>query len=656
MSDLTTFNSHLQSLVDSGAHSEGWLLYESLETPMPRDDRLGGLCLWYQGKYEDAKIPFYRAVQRGEVDAMIDLIAIHSQLNELSEALEWIETSRRYDLSREIRIRVLLYESELYLKQGKSRQAIKVLKQAWVQVNIIDNSANLIAKVAQSLAAAFQSVGDDGKALEYLEKALQKTTGFWETVLKVTQAYAATGSGDFRLAQSNLLNTQEASEANQTLKTYHLITNGNFAVVCKKFDHASQQFKAAILAADRIDNKLYQLQSRTWASATHIASNNLDQARAVLMPLAHLELAPAEEAMLKLRQGVLHMAMNEHAAARAALEHAVSHFSTLEHKRELSWSMLRLAELHLECGDATLANHTLERVSDVANEVGGTAFLVSELNLMGVEAVTKLSMVASVYAMHSLAPTLEPGRLVSIPLDSRPLVRRLRVITLGKPMLLAGDRNVTPRLNKAMELISYLVLHPQSSLERILDAVFPDSDAKAAANYFHQIRHKLTRDVPELRVAQDKQTKLYSIDTGTIPLESDYEDVVKLLNHATQNELHQALEIYRGAFMPHIESEWAEEVRNNVEWLLVRSGLRVVQDLYDRGNFEDCRKLTEKLRKVAPLDAGLGELLVRATNEIDGLLAAKRTLTDMERYFNAEVGELPPGLESLKRDFKLNIN
>lgn len=656
MSDLTNFNSQLQSLVDIGAYSEGWSLYESLESLTSRDDRLGGLCLWYQGKYEDAKIPVYKAVQRGEVDAMIDLVAIHSQLNELSEALNWIQTSQKYDLSRETRVRILLYESELYLKQGKSRQAIKTLKQAWVQANIIDNSVDLIAKVAQSLAAAFQSVGDDKKALEYLDKALQKTTGFWATILKITQAYAAIGFGDFCLAQSNLLDTQEASEANQTVKTYHLITDGNFAVVCKKFGHASQQFKTAIQAADKVDNKLYQLQSRAWASATHIAIGNLDQARAALMPLAHLELAPPEEALLKLRQGVLHMAMNDHAAARVALEHAVSHFSTLEHKRELGWSMLRLAELHLESGDTTLANHTLERVSDVANEVGGTAFLVSELNLMGHEAVTKLSEVASAYAMHSLAPTLEPGRLVSIPLDSRPLVRRLRVITLGKPMLLAGDRNVTPRLNKSMELIAYLVLHPQSSLERILDAVFPDSDAKAAANYFHQIRHKLTRDVPELRVAQDKQTKLYAIDTGTIPLESDYEDVVKLLNHATQTELHLALEIYRGAFMPHLDSEWVEEVRNNVEWLLVRSGLRVVQDLYDRGNFEDCRKLTEKLRKVAPLDAGLGELLVRATNEIDGLLAAKRTLNDVEKYFVGEVGELPPGLESLKRDFKLNIN
>ena len=656
MSDLTILTSPLELLVADHKYCDAWALYQITDSPSPNDDWLAGQCLWSLGRYEEAKIPFYKAAQRGEVRAAVDMIAIHLNLNEFAEAEEWIESSKQLCLQPKDCISILQFESDLQVKLGRTRLAVKTLKKAWVQANVLMDAGNLLPRVAQSLAAALQSLGADDKALEYLDKAIFKTQGFWGTILKITRAYAAIGVGDFVLAQENLSQTQKLSEVNETVSTYHIIASGQFLTSQKKFDEAILHFKRAIQLADDIDNREFQVLAKTWASATHIATGNLDQARAVLMPLVHLELAPAEEAMLKLRQGVLHMVGSDHDAARVALEHAVSHFSTLEHKRELGWSMLRLAELHLESGDPTLANQTLERVSDVANEVGGTAFLVSELNLMGLETVTKLSEVASAYAMHSLAPTLDQGRLVTIPLDSRPLVRRLRVITLGKPMLLAGDRNVTPRLNKAMELISYLMIHPQSSLERILDAVFPDSDLKAAANYFHQIRHKLTRDVPELRVAQDKQTKLYSIDTGTIPLESDYEDVVKLLNHATQNELHQALEIYRGAFMPHIESEWAEEVRNNVEWLLVRSGLRVVQDLYDRGNFEDCRKLTEKLRKVAPLDAGLGELLVRATNEIDGLLAAKRTLTDVEKYFVGEVGELPAGLERLKRDYKLNIN
>ncbi len=656
MSDLIPLSSHLELLYQNSRYADGVNFYEASGVTTPREDRFGGLCLWSLGKYEEAKIPLYKSIQRGYADATVDLIGIHLQLNEFTEAQEWIELSWKLELSPLNRIEILISESDLYVKLGKSRLAVKALKKAWIQANITTDPANSISRVAQSLAVALQSLGEDSKAIEYLNKAILKSNEFWKTILRITLANSLMSTGDLVKAQLNLQSTQKASESNGVISAYHLIADGQFSVICKQFDQSVARSATAIQASEKIDNRQFQLESRAWASATHIATGNLDQARAVLMPLAHLELAPAEEALLKLRQGVLHLASSDMIAARAALEHAVSHFSTLEHKRELGWSMLRLAEFHLVTGDPTLANQTLERVSDVANEVGGTAFLVSELNLMGLATVTKLSEVASVYAMHALAPTLEPGRLVSIPLDSRPLVRRLRVITLGKPMLLAGDRNVTPRLNKAMELISYLVLHPQSSLERILDAVFPDSDAKAAANYFHQIRHKLTRDVPELRVAQDKQTKLYAIDTGTIPLESDYEDVVKLLNHATQNELHQALEIYRGAFMPHIESEWAEEVRNNVEWLLVRSGLRVVQDLYDRGNFEDCRKLTEKLRKVAPLDAGLGELLVRATNEIDGLLAAKRTLTDVEKYFNAEVGELPPGLESLKRDYKLNIN
>jgi tetratricopeptide (TPR) repeat protein len=656
MSDLTAITSELQTLVKSGAHTEGLSVYESLSNPTALEDRLGGQCLWSLGRYEEAKIPLYRALQRGELEAAVDLISIHVHTNDFIEAQEWIDSALTLGLPAKSQIKILFSQGDLYVKTGKNRQAIKTLKKAWVQANIIEEDKGLVSQVAQSLVAALQSVGSDHEALDYLGKALNKTNSFWETILKISQAYCAIGVGDYILAQQSLQQTQKSSEANLSVSSYHLIAEGIFRVSQKEFDVAARQFELAIQASERVDNREFQLLSRTWASASHLGMNDLDQARAVLMPLKQLELSPAEEAIRRLRLGVLHLTGAELQRAKIDLEAAALTFNTLEHQRELGWSLLRLAQWYLESGEEKLANETLERVADVANGVGGTAFLVSELNLMGLEVVQRLGAIASRYAMHALAPVLEPERNVSIPLDSRPLVRRLRVVTFGKPMLLAEDRNVTPRLNKAMELIAFLLINPQSSLERILDAVFPNSDLKAGANYFHQIRHKLTRDVPELRIVQDKQTKLYMLDSGTVPLESDYEDVVKLLNHATHTELHQALEMYRGAFMPHLESDWAEEVRNNVEWLLVRSGLRVVQDLYDRGNFEDCRKLTEKLRKVAPLDVGLNEMLVRATNEIDGLLAARRTLTDVEKYFNAEVGELPTPLENLKRDFKLNLN
>jgi tetratricopeptide (TPR) repeat protein len=648
--------SQLEDYVKKGDFAHGWAFYQNLEHPTALEDQLGGKCLWGQGLYEEAKIPLYRAVQRGQLSAAVDLIAIHLQLNEFTDAQGWVETSQQLDLSSREQVRVLMFHGDLLQKMGQVRLTINILKKAWLQANLLDEDVYVTAQVAQSLAAALHDVGRDREALRYLNRVIRKTEGVWNTFLRITRAYASIGSGDEEQARLDLLETEHSSQQTPFLMTYRLIVTGFHMIAHRQTHEAMRQLELAVHNAEQIDLKEFQVTSAALLCAVYASHSSYDKARAVLMPLTNLDLSPAEEAIRQLRIGQLHAASRDLEGARIALESAVATFSTLERQRELSWALLRLAHLHLERGDRRLANQTLERVSDIANAIGGTIYLLPELNLMGLEVVKQLAEIASPYAMHALLPVVEPDKSVTVPLESRPLVRRLRIVTLGKPQLLADDRNVSPRLNKAMELISYLILHPQTSLERIVHDVFPDSDAKAGANYFHQLRHRITKDVPELRVVQDKQTKAYTLDTGTVPLESDYEDVIKLLNHATQNELHQALELYRGAFMPHLESEWAEEVRNNVEWLLVRSGLRIVQDLYERGDFEDCRKLTEKLRKVAPLDEGLSELLVRATNEIDGLLAARRTLSDVEKYFHSEVGELPPALENLKREIKFNLN
>jgi tetratricopeptide (TPR) repeat protein len=646
----------LEAYLKDGKFAEGFNEYQALTSPSPRDDQLGGRCLWGLGRFEEAKIPFYKATQRGEAGAAVDLIGVHIQLNEFDEAKEWFEVSQTLELPQQDRVRALLYQGEIQIHQHQLRLSVRYLKKAWVQANLIPNNPNLVAQAANALAWSLHVMGNDEETLKYLNEALPKSTGLWSQMILHTRALSLIYNGKLEQAKNDLQQLSKFEHSNPVLDSSYALTNGMYTLASGDLEQARAELNNAQFIANKTDHKELITSSTCFYAATCIALGDLTQARAALMTLTNLELSPSEEASRQLRFGVLHQSANQLEQARIQLEGAVSAFSTLEHQRELAWSLLRLAHLHLELGNERLACQTLERVSDIANAVKSTAFLRPELNLMGEGIAQRLAAIASPYAMHALAPMLEVGKAVSIPLEARPAVRRLRIVTLGKPQLLADDRNVTPRLNKAMELIAYLSLHPQTSLERILDSVFPDSDPKAAANYFHQLRHHITKDVPELRVVRDRQTKTYALETGTIALESDYEEVIGLLNHATQNELHQALELYRGAFMPHLESEWVEEVRSNVEWLLVRSGLRVVQDLYERGNYEDCRKLTEKLRKVAPLDEGLNEMLVRATNEIDGLLAARRTLTDVEKYFHTEVGELPPALENLKREIRSNLN
>ena len=67
-------------------------------------------------------------------------------------------------------------------------------------------------------------------------------------------------------------------------------------------------------------------------------------------------------------------------------------------------------------------------------------------------------------------------------------------------------------------------------------------------------------------------------------------------------------------------------------------------------------KMTERLRKVEPLDESLNELLVRATTELDGALAGRRTVAEVERTFGGYGEVLPPTLKRLREELKLTLN
>jgi DNA-binding SARP family transcriptional activator len=78
--------------------------------------------------------------------------------------------------------------------------------------------------------------------------------------------------------------------------------------------------------------------------------------------------------------------------------------------------------------------------------------------------------------------------------------------------------------------------------------------------------------------------------------------------------------------------------------------------MYETGDFQACRRLTERLLKIEPFDESLNEVLVRATKEIEGALASRKAMSKVESQFLSEVGELPPTLAQLKKEIKYRMN
>jgi hypothetical protein len=313
---------------------------------------------------------------------------------------------------------------------------------------------------------------------------------------------------------------------------------------------------------------------------------------------------------------------------------------------------------HLKNNDSGAASISLEHVSDIANALGGNAFLLLELRL--ISDIPALAAIATPYGLNALNPVLESNfaaEEVKLPLEHRPVVTEYRIRAFGQPMLLANGKPVhLSSTAKTLELLSYLMLHPMSTLEKILTDVFEESEPKAARNNFHQIKHQLPLSSNGLEITYDRVTRTYSLEPGAAGLAWDYSEIMRLLSVPVDNDLNLALDLYAGAFLRHSSAEWVEEVRSNVEWLMVRTGLKVVQDLFERGDFDACRKMTERLRKVEPLDLGLNELLVRATTELEGALAGRRTVAEVERTFGGYGEALPPTLKQLREELKLTLN
>jgi DNA-binding SARP family transcriptional activator len=430
-----------------------------------------------------------------------------------------------------------------------------------------------------------------------------------------------------------------------TIDGLFLVLTNETQTAISKLELAIQELKTVNSNTSSITRVQYYLVGML------IQQKRFDQARGQLCQLEVHAQTRGEIAMFHHRKGQYLAAQGLFADSLVELELARESFFDLEWRRELGWTLLQAAHANLNLGDTHKAGLLLESVTDIISIVNNSAFLELERRFIG--DLQPLAKIASSYGLLALNHHQLPPQTILL----RPVTTSITFHSFGITTLSLNGQPVSCKLNRAYAVMAYLLMYPQSSLEKILAEVFEDSkDVVAAKNYFHTSRYELNRAFSCIRFAYDRITKTYSVETGDIPIVFDYQETMRLLHAPTENEFYKALEICRGPFMPGFEGQWIEEVRANVEWLLVRSGLKLVQEMFESGDYLACRRLTERLLKVEPLDESLNELLVRATREVEGALASRKAMSMVESQFLMEVGELPPTLAQLKREMKFRIN
>jgi tetratricopeptide (TPR) repeat protein len=650
--------SSIQRLAQNACYTEGLEFHQQLSMPSAADDRWAAICLWNLGRLEDARIMFTRAKRRGELGALIGLASICRLMGSLNDCETYLDTAFDSALSPDDWVRALRERGDLHMARSEFKRAVQAFSDARLEAELCNDAKALIPIIDQSLGYAHHLLGNDRKARELLDRALMSTNVTFRLSVRVTRMFVYLYSGEFLSMESELLHQDFQSLNNLYLSSLKLYISGIYKIIQTDWENARLIFIENIEISEKNGFIETEYFAKLGLCKTYIGLKHFDDARGALKRAENLDLNPQCLAAKDLTAGILWTNLSQLEKAHECLSKAQEYYQTHEMARELAWTHLHFAVWHLKNNDSEAASNSLEHVADIANALGGTAFLMLELRL--ISDIQALAAIATPYGLNALKPVLEANlepEEVQIPLEHRPAVNEFRIRAFGQPMLLANGKPVhLSSTAKTLEVLSYLMLHPMSTLEKILTEVFEESDPKAARNNFHQIKHQLVQHSNGLQIAYDRVTRTYSLEAKNASLTWDYSEMMRFLSVPVDNDLNLALDLYAGAFLRHSSAEWVEEVRSNVEWLMVRTGLKVVQDLFERGDFDACRKMTERLRKVEPLDLGLNELLVRATTELEGALAGRRTVAEVERTFGGYGEALPPTLKQLREELKLTLN
>ena len=637
----------IKELAQSGQYQDVLTVFNQLYMPDPQSERYAGHAYWALGDFTNASVLLRRALNHGEQGAGVDLIQLKVVREEIKEAE--IEFNQFYTegLSTRDTIQFQFLGGEIAYRQNKLGLAKKRLQDAWIEARAYPNAGSLVQAISLTLSTVQHTLGFGHEALASLDTALLSANSVWESFLRANRAEILFYLGRYDESRTELHKLTDSSRNNpQIAILFHTVSALN-----KFFEDHNDSIQTLFNTLIDAEDNIYSFSARFHLIGMLVHTKEFNQARGQLCKLEIHAHTQSEIAMLEMRRGQYFYSIGAFEKALQSLSIARTNFHDLEWRRELGWTLLHMAQLHVKMGEAEKASEYLDLVADVANIIENSAFLELERRLLG--DLEPLKKVASSYGLFAL----EHSSVLTAPIMNRPAPRTLRLNTLGETLLYVNGKATPVKLNKGFVIMAYLLMYPHSTAENIVTNVFEGSkDVDAAKSYFHTARYQVQNACPYVRFEFDRITKTYSLNTFGVPIEFDYQEVAQLMHAPSENDFYQALELCRGSFLRGFEGEWIEEIRANMEWLLIRSGLKLVQEMYEAGDYQACRRLTERLLKVEPLDESLNELLVRATREVEGALASRKAMSKVESAFLQEVGELPPTLAQLKQEMKFRVN
>ena len=222
---------------------------------------------------------------------------------------------------------------------------------------------------------------------------------------------------------------------------------------------------------------------------------------------------------------------------------------------------------------------------------------------------------------------------------------RLEIITLGKLQVRVAGQTVKLPFAKAGELLIWLALHGPSNHEQVIDALWDGSNEDKHHEYFRvavrRLRSTLAGPLPE----SDTFNPL-PFERGTYTLSDQLEVVLDTqqarfaLENNAPDEASQALEAYRGEFLPGVDTQWVTELRTQCLENTVTLALTLGEQL-EASQPREALRTYRRAVELEPLNE-LGHLgLIRTHLALGGLPAANQAYGTYNRMLHEEFGLEP---------------
>jgi tetratricopeptide (TPR) repeat protein len=644
----TATNPILESIT-FGNYASGWEFFQSLERPTPEDQRFAASCLLYLQQPNNAKQLLLQAINAGCVEANIELSIVYRMSNEIEKSEKIL---LGLDKSRLSEFDLVLLAREwgiIHYQLGRLTQAQSSFQSAMDIAINNPKAQNLVPNMTFMLGVVLNARGYVSQARNHFRQALNTPNQTHRSYVLANHGLCQTYLGEFEAAQHDL---EIALEQSQYLPVIRPVLHYYLGQLFRAQGDATKAlcwYMESIHLSEAVGEFETEFYAQIGAICIYTNQELFSEARKHLARARLLANSTKMLAYADLREGALLVRSGQTNGLRL-LEKAIAGFESLNLERETGWARLHTAEAHLRQGFESTAMLFIDAATDVRNALGVGAAVTLELRGLPfvLEQIAALQIGTYAYCLFEDWQALK-GKVTL----------NLQIRSLGGVALTCNGQKIklNAGLATSIEVITYLLKNPNSSLEQIIAGVFAEKLPEAAKRYFHLIRNEIKQHIPSASIPFDDTTRTYHFELGELQLQWDFLEVNRNILQNNSSGLKRALELYKGEFLPISESEWVLEERASLEWDLLKFGLSILEESFEKRDFKTCFESAERMLEFTKASEAAEEgeavyaYFIRATFEVKGPKMGMRELERINKQFTREYGVIPKFLERLNAKF-----